>query len=143
MTSRAATATRALKGVTVTGGNYEGGGVPIAHSSHLHPMPSATGGIARLVWARLREAGIEADGLLSKVGLTRNLIEDRKARLSVESQIRFLALGAEALQDDDLGFHLARDFDLREIGLLYYVAGVFPDDQRSPGEGRTLLPPRQ
>ncbi|XUJ36437.1 AraC family transcriptional regulator ligand-binding domain-containing protein [Bradyrhizobium japonicum] len=29
---------------------------------------------------------------------------------------------AEALQDDSLGFHLARDFDLREIGLLYYVA---------------------
>ncbi|WP_342737278.1 AraC family transcriptional regulator ligand-binding domain-containing protein [Bradyrhizobium sp. B117] len=85
-------------------------------------MPSATGGIARLVWARLRAAGIEADGLLSRAGLTLKQIEDRKARLSVESQIRFLELGAEALQDDSLGFHLARDFDLREIGLLYYVA---------------------
>jgi Arabinose-binding domain of AraC transcription regulator, N-term len=27
----------------------------------------------------------------------------------------------DALQDDLLGFHLARDYDLREIGLLYYV----------------------
>jgi AraC-like DNA-binding protein len=85
-------------------------------------MPSATGGIARLVWARLRDAGIEADSLLSRAGLSLKQIEDRKARLSAESQIRFLELGAEALQDDTLGFHLARDFDLREIGLLYYVA---------------------
>ncbi|WP_246208061.1 helix-turn-helix domain-containing protein [Bradyrhizobium rifense] len=59
-------------------------------------MPSATGGIARLVWARLREADIEADGLLSRAGLTLEQIEDRKARLSVESQIKFLELGAEA-----------------------------------------------
>lgn len=85
-------------------------------------MPSATGGIARLVWARLRDAGIAADDLLSRAGLTLAQIEDRKARVSAESQIRFLELGAEALQDDSLGFHLARDFDLREIGLLYYVA---------------------
>jgi len=85
-------------------------------------MPSATGGIARLVWARLQDAGIEADALLSRAGLTLEQIEDRKARLSVESQIRFLELGAEALNDDSLGFRLARDFDLREIGLLYYVA---------------------
>jgi hypothetical protein len=28
---------------------------------------------------------------------------------------------ATALKDDCLGFTLARDFDLREIGLLYYV----------------------
>jgi hypothetical protein len=28
---------------------------------------------------------------------------------------------AIALKDDRLGFTLARDFDLREIGLLYYV----------------------
>ena len=39
----------------------------------------------------------------------------------MRSQIRFLDLAADALQDDLLGFHLARDYDLREIGLLYYV----------------------
>ncbi len=86
-------------------------------------MPSATGAIARLVWARLLEAGSsQADSSLSKAGLTLKQIKDRKTRLSAESQIRFLELGAEALQDNALGFHLARDFDLREIGLLYYVA---------------------
>jgi hypothetical protein len=39
----------------------------------------------------------------------------------VAGQIKFVELIADALQDDFLGFHLARDFDLREIGLLYYV----------------------
>jgi AraC-like DNA-binding protein len=45
----------------------------------------------------------------------------RHARLNAQSQVRFLALAAEQLDDPFLGFHLARDFDLREIGLLHYV----------------------
>jgi hypothetical protein len=31
---------------------------------------------------------------------------------------------AIALKDDCIGFTLARDFDMREIGLLYYVMRV-------------------
>jgi AraC-like DNA-binding protein len=84
-------------------------------------MPSASGGIARLVYARLRERGIPATPLLSKAGLSIEQIDDRSARLKVRSQIKFLDLAADALQDDVLGFHLARDYELREIGLLYYV----------------------
>ena len=42
-------------------------------------------------------------------------------RLTVRSQIALLDEAAIALQDDCLGFTLARDFDLRELGLLYYV----------------------
>jgi AraC-like DNA-binding protein len=116
---RSRCASRGLKAAAATTKGFD---VAAARSPQLQAMPSATGGIARLVWARLREAGIQADGLLSKAGLTLEQIQDRKARLSVESQIKFLELGAEALHDDALGFHLARDFDLREIGLLYYVA---------------------
>jgi AraC-like DNA-binding protein len=55
------------------------------------------------------------------VGLTPELIADPKERLSVRSQIAFLAEAAKALKDDCIGFTLARDFDLRELGLLYYV----------------------
>jgi AraC-like DNA-binding protein len=84
-------------------------------------MPSATGGIARLVYARLREAGVPTAPLLSRAGLTVEQIEDRSVRLKVQSQIRFLELGAEALQDDCLGFHLVQDYELRELGLFYYV----------------------
>jgi AraC-like DNA-binding protein len=87
----------------------------------LHSMPSAGGGIARLVSARMRELGIQLIPLLSGAGLTVAQIDNPSARLKVRSQIKFLELSAAASQDDFLGFHLARDFDLREIGLLYYV----------------------
>jgi AraC-like DNA-binding protein len=83
--------------------------------------PSATGGIARLVWARAKEEGIELGRLAKKAGLTVQQIEDVDARMGAQSQVRFLTLSADALQDEFLGFHLARDFDLRMIGWLHYV----------------------
>src|SRR5262249_7155597 len=48
-------------------------------------------------------------------------IVDPRARLPVKAQIKFLDLAAVALKDDCLGFHLAQKFDLRTVGLLYYV----------------------
>ena len=89
--------------------------------ARIGSMPSASGGIARMVYARLLERGIPATPLLSKAGLSVEQIDNRGVRLRVRSQIRFLQLAADALQDDLLGFHLARDYELREIGLLYYV----------------------
>ena len=82
-------------------------------------IPSATGGIARLAYTRAKEAGIPLPQLLANSGLTVEQVEDRHARLKVKAQITFLGLVADALGDDLLGFHLARNFDLREIGLLY------------------------
>ncbi len=87
----------------------------------FNAMPSATGGIARLISTRLIEAGIDPAPLLARAGLTVEQIDDRNARLNAQSQIKLLELAAEALQDDFIGFHLAQDYDLREIGLLYYV----------------------
>jgi AraC-like DNA-binding protein len=84
-------------------------------------MPSATGGIARLVSARLRESDIQLAPILTRAGLTVEQIDNRSVRLKVQSQIRFLEFAADALQDDFLGFHLVQDFELREIGLFYYV----------------------
>ena len=86
------------------------------------PLPSASGAITRLAYARATEAGVDAALLSKKAGLTPHQIEDRNARLSVRDQISFLNLAADALQDEFLGFHLAQIPDLREIGLLYYVA---------------------
>jgi AraC-like DNA-binding protein len=54
-------------------------------------------------------------------GLTEKQVNDRTARIAAKYQIRLLELASTALQDDCLGFHVARDADLREIGLLYYV----------------------
>jgi AraC-like DNA-binding protein len=88
---------------------------------HFTSVPSATGGIARLACARAKEAGIELAPLLSEAGLTSTQLDNPHARLKVKNQIRFLEIVGNALQDDVLGFHLARDFDMRRIGLLYYV----------------------
>jgi AraC-like DNA-binding protein len=84
-------------------------------------MPSATGGITRLACARLREQGADVAGILSKAGLTVEAVRDPAIRLEAKAQIEVLDLAAATLGDDLLGFHLARSFDLREIGLVYYV----------------------
>src|SRR5262249_51183671 len=59
--------------------------------------------------------------LLRRVGLTPEVIADPEERLSVRSQVALLDDAAIALKDDSLGFTLARDFDPRELELLYYV----------------------
>jgi len=71
----------------------------------------------------MKTAGLDPAPLLRKAGLSVEQIESRSTRLRVQSQIRFIEFVAEALNDDFLGFHLARDFDLRQIGLLHYVFG--------------------
>jgi AraC-like DNA-binding protein len=87
----------------------------------LASIPMAQGGLSRLAIARLKSAGVPVGPLLRRVGLTAKVIADPEERLSVESQIRLLDEAAIALKDDCLGFTLARDFDPRKIGLLYYV----------------------
>jgi len=85
-------------------------------------MPSAKGLLSRLAYGRLKQNDIDPVPLLKKARLTAPQIDDRTVRLSVQSQIRFLDLAADALRDPQLGSHLAQAFDLREIGLLYYIA---------------------
>jgi AraC-like DNA-binding protein len=87
----------------------------------LASIPMAQGGLTRLAIARLESAGVPAAPLLRRVGLTPELIAEPEERLSVQRQIALLNEAATALKDDCLGFTLARDFDLREIGLVYYV----------------------
>ena len=92
-----------------------------ARSDGFNSIPSATGGIARLACARLDKLGKDPTVILSKVGLTAEAARDPAVRLEVRTQIKLLELAAEEVQDEWLGFHLARSFDLREIGLVYYV----------------------
>ena len=89
--------------------------------SGFNSIPSATGGIARLACAQLDEMGKDPTVILSKVGLTPEVARDASIRLDVQTQIKLLELAAEEVQDEWLGFHLARSFDLREIGLVYFV----------------------
>jgi AraC-like DNA-binding protein len=117
-------------GLVIGGQKVESCGQPAAFGgSALHDAdarrfsvpPSSSGGITRLAWARAKEAGFDPAPLARKAGLTIRQIEDADTRLSVQSQIKFLAAAADALRDEFLGFHLARDFDLRMIGWLHYV----------------------
>jgi hypothetical protein len=67
------------------------------------------------------KSSCDAEALLHRAGLTLQGIEDPQARIGAESQIAFLKLASEALDDPLLGFHLAESFEPRELGLLYYV----------------------
>ena len=84
-------------------------------------LPRASGGITRLACDHLQKAGIAVGPLLEKAGVPFSFYKDRDTRLTVASQIRFLNEAAIALSDDHIGFHLAQNFDLGEVGLLYYV----------------------
>src|SRR5262249_55623633 len=84
-------------------------------------IPTAMAAITRLAYARAKAGGIVLKPILKKMGLSRRQIEDSQARLKVKDQIEFLNLISSALHDDLLGFHLAQQPDLREMGLFYYV----------------------
>jgi AraC-like DNA-binding protein len=90
-------------------------------TSPLHSVPRATGTITRLVIERLRAAGQPLDPLLQRAGLNLEDIDSSGLTVKATAQIKLLQLASELLNDDLLGFHLARDFNLREAGLLYYV----------------------
>jgi len=87
----------------------------------LSSIPTATGGIARLACVRLRDFGKDAGPILAQAGTTPEQAYNDSIPLEVSKQVRILNLAAQELGDELLGFHLGRDFDLREIGLLYYV----------------------
>jgi Arabinose-binding domain of AraC transcription regulator, N-term len=100
------------------GGSMMSNGTSAALNSEqdLASIPTAQGGLSRLAIARLTSAGVPVAPLL-----TPQVIADPEERLSVRSQIALLDEAAIALKDDCVGFTLARNFDPREIGLLYYV----------------------
>ena len=89
--------------------------------SPLRTIPSTTGGVARLVCAKLLAAGFALAPLLSKAGLKAEQIDDPAARVELRAQVRLLEIAAEQLKDDLFGFRIVQDFELREIGLAYYI----------------------
>jgi hypothetical protein len=86
-------------------------------AGHFGSQPDALGVATRLAAGRLREAGIVLEPLLRSAGLSLSQINKKDVRIGVASQIMFLELAAQAL-----GFRLARDADIRQMGLLYYAA---------------------
>lgn len=100
-----------------------------ARQSRAAPLampPSATGALARLVVTRTVASGIDVGPLLCQAGLSERQIKDPDARIGAANQAALVGLIAEALGDDLFGFHVGQAFDLREIGLLYYVMASAP-----------------
>ena len=63
----------------------------------LDSVPTAQGGLSRLVIARLKSAGVPVEPLLKRVGLTPELVADPEEHMSVRSQITLLDQAAIAL----------------------------------------------
>jgi AraC-like DNA-binding protein len=93
-----------------------------AKSRRLGAIPTCTGIMTRLACAHARRLGVSLPPLLHRAGLTINDIKDDNSPITVQAQITCLNLIAEALGDNLLGFHIARQIDLRATGFLYYVA---------------------
>jgi AraC-like DNA-binding protein len=91
-------------------------------TKRIGTLPTATGRIARLAYTFAQRAGVDLKALLKKSGLTDEQIKEQGVRLTVKQQIEFLNIVAQALKDEFLGFHLAQLPDLREMGLIFYVA---------------------
>jgi AraC-like DNA-binding protein len=90
-------------------------------TDEIGAVPTAAGGIARAAYARAALSLPDVVSLAKRAGIALEQIEDPSFRIPVERQITFLNLVAERLPDEALGFHLASEIDLRELGLLYYV----------------------
>ena len=84
-------------------------------------MPTSIGLAAHLAVAQLERHGIDPAPLLALSGLSQAAVAKRE-RVKVKSVIDFLERVSSAVADDWLGLTMAADFDLREIGMLYYVA---------------------
>ncbi len=84
-------------------------------------MPTSIGLMAHLAVAHLERHGKDPAPLLALSGLSQAALASRQ-RIKVRAAIDFVERASRAVEDDWLGLTLAADFDLREIGMLYYVA---------------------
>ena len=100
--------------------HYESG--PMSQSALKKIAALRCGGLlSRLAYERGRKEGVDVEALLRQAHLTPREIKNKDIPLGVKNQIKFVDLVANATSDPLLGFRLAYSFDLREIGLLYYV----------------------
>ncbi len=81
----------------------------------------ASGLAARLAYAQLKRRQLDPVPLLEQSRISAGSLTD-DARISVSSQIKFLELASETSKDEWIGLRIAESFDLRELGMLYYVA---------------------
>lgn len=92
----------------------------------LTSHPTASGLATRLAARHLERKGINPTPLLSRAGISPRSVTEY-GRINAKSQTHFLDLASRAAGDEFLGLTLAGEFDLRETGMLYYVAASSAD----------------
>ena len=100
---------------------YENGPMPQSTLKKIAALRRCGGLLSRLAYERGRKEGVNVEVILRQARLTPGEIRNKDSQLGVQNQIKFVELVAKATSDPLLGFHLAYSYDLREIGLLYYV----------------------
>ncbi|MBB3543633.1 MULTISPECIES: AraC family transcriptional regulator [unclassified Rhizobium] len=108
------------------GGDNAMAGRGKANIQSLINGPTAWGLATRLAVRHLERAGMEVAPLLLQSGLSSVAIAERQ-RIHVTAQMRFLELVGYALKNAWIGLTLAKECDLRELGMLYYVAASSHD----------------
>ena len=88
--------------------------------SQFSTLPTAAGFIARAAYSRAVTAGISTKSLLQRAGLTPLQIKNAKVRIGARNQIKLLNLVGDALRTS-ISASVSQRYDLRELGLLYYV----------------------
>ena len=116
--------------------------MPASRPRRIDSIPSASGGLARLVCERLREEAIPLAPLLSKAGLSAEQIDNSSVRVEARSQVRILDLAADALQDDFLDSSGWRIRPARNWPALLR-AGIFRCHERCVAKGCALRPDHQ
>ena len=72
----------------------------------------------------LDKNGVEVEAILSKAQLSRSQLSQDSGGISVASQHRFLEFAAAETNDSLLGLHVAAEMDLRDVGILFYLAAA-------------------
>jgi hypothetical protein len=85
------------------------------------PFLWARGVAARATLSYLDRHGIDAEPLLVKAELSRDQLTQNPGGISVTSQ-HLLELAAIETNDPLLGLHVAAEMELRDIGILFYLA---------------------
>ena len=79
---------------------------------------------ARETLRYLDRNGVDAEPLLLKAELSRSQLSEDSGGISVASQHRFLEFAAIETSDSLLGLHVAAEMDLRDAGILFYLAAA-------------------
>ena len=88
------------------------------------PFMWSRGTAARETLRYLDRNGIDAEPLLLKAELSRGQLSPDSGGISVASQHRFLEFAAIETNDSLLGLHVAAEMDLRDAGILFYLAAA-------------------